>query len=306
MAFLISCVKTEPGIITDNKNHLNTSDKYNTSSKFKLSLQKKYGGKQKDTLLAESIGNYTKFLARTDYMIGIMKTSVPHMDIKSTDLIVAEKDKCGFKYLRDPKQLPHIISINGLSLDTFFSKETKSISINELFGSTVNLQIGKNKKFKQSTLDPNDPGEPDDPNIPAEIHIVSPDISQSGDGFPLCYYSDFILRWTGDQSNENGILIIIEWDGSMVFGEHYQNTSIRATDLYDDTGECTLNPHLFDDIPDTALCFLTIIRGNAEFMEVDDYGDLDDFEETEGTSYLFAAECSETIPFVLIRNIDII
>lgn len=92
----------------------------------------------------------------------------------------------------------------------------------------------------------------------------------------------------------------------MVFGNHYENTHIRATDLYDDTGECTLNPHIFDDIPDTALCFLTIIRGNAIFEDVGNTEDAEEIEDNNGTSYLFAAECSETIPFVLIRNIDIL
>ena len=66
---------------------------------------------------------------------------------------------------------------------------------------------------------------------------------------------------------------------------------IRAFDVVDDTGETTLNPHMFDDIPDTAMCFLTVMRGTVEY-DVDDE-----------TSYLFLVECSETIPFVLIRNI---
>ena len=77
----VSCLKTAPAINTNNQAH------YNESKKYILSLHKKYGGKQKDTLLAESIGNYSKFLARTDYLIGIMILEIlmiPIYRLKST------------------------------------------------------------------------------------------------------------------------------------------------------------------------------------------------------------------------------
>lgn len=262
------------------------------NGKYQLSINHKYGGKQKDTILAENAGYYTKFLARTDYVIGITKTSIPHMKSNTTGFFIGRKNGCGYNIVKNPQELPHDIYINGESLKAISTKGHDGISVNDLFGSKVNFQIGNHRKLgKRFDMDPDDPGEE---LLPSEIHITSPDLDESEDGYPLCYYSDFIVNWTEDMNNDNGIIIAVEWNGTMVFGEHYQNTSIRVTDLFEDTGEATLNPHMFDDIPDTALCFLTVMRGIVIFDDEDE------------TSYSFMAECSETIPFVLIRNIDII
>lgn len=64
-----------------------------------------------------------------------------------------------------------------------------------------------------------------------------------------------------------------------------------STDLLYDTGEAFLNPDIFNGIPDTALCTLTILRGNVENVLINDY------------SCKIAAETHQSIQFILIRNV---
>jgi hypothetical protein len=53
-----------------------------------------------------------------------------------------------------------------------------------------------------------------------------------------------------------------------------------------------LNYKLFDDIPDNALCYITLVRGNLENIELED-----------DKTYLAAGESHAVLPFVLIRSL---
>ena len=85
---------------------------------------------------------------------------------------------------------------------------------------------------------------------------------------------------TCDDKNENG-----------VFGEDYPNAYIRSTDVFPDIGKTCINPQMFDGIPDTALCTLTILRGSIEN------------ELVNGYSCKLVAESHQCIQFILIRNV---
>lgn len=64
-----------------------------------------------------------------------------------------------------------------------------------------------------------------------------------------------------------------------------------CTDLVVDSGEAFINPAMFKDIPDTALCTLTILRGNVENVLAGDV-----------SCKLVGSTC-DSIQFVLIRNV---
>lgn len=287
---LIACVKTEQ---TENRrmSNVNKTEKQ-VLGKYKLKVPIRYGGKQKDTLLSNDFGKYSAFFAKSDYKILLSLAKVPHMNYRSASLNILKKEGCGYKVMNDYDNIPHDFSFNGYSLKSLASEKHNSSFLEKWFGSYLKIKDGNGNQLRKRDMeDPDDPGEP---QVPTEIHITSPNINLTQDGYPLCYYGDFVVRWNECTYNNDGIIIVVDWNGNMVFGEHYENTMIRAFDVVDDTGETTLNPHLFDDIPDTALCFLTVIRGSVEY----------DIEDE--TSYTFLVECSESIPFVLIRNITTI
>ena len=56
----------------------------------------------------------------------------------------------------------------------------------------------------------------------------------------------------------------------MAIGEQYSETSIERLDVVPDSGEVTLNPHLFDNIPDAAVCTLYLGRGASDIYQIDE------------------------------------
>lgn len=98
--------------------------------------------------------------------------------------------------------------------------------------------------------------------VPQMINIIKPSITKEEELLPLCYYDGFVLGWNADQNNRNGVVIIVEWMGNMVIGSDIPDTHIRRTCIVEDNGECVLSNSMFDGIPDTAVCHLTILRGN--------------------------------------------
>lgn len=127
---------------------------------------------------------------------------------------------------------------------------------------------------------------------PEVIEIQYPKISSEDQLYPLCLFNSFGLEWNADEKNENGVMVVIEWRGAMVFGEDYPNAYIRSTDVFPDAGKTCINPQMFDGIPDTALCTLTILRGSIEN------------ELVNGYSCKLVAESHQCIQFIiLIRNV---
>ena len=125
--------------------------------------------------------------------------------------------------------------------------------------------------------------------VPQEIVILSPCATAENEINPLCYYEDFILRWNKDEKNTNGVLVLLEWYGGMVLGEDIKNTYVRRIASFPDTGEARLPERLFDGIPDTAYCNLTVLRGNIKIIESENY------------SYKIIGETHHLISFILIR-----
>lgn len=143
------------------------------------------------------------------------------------------------------------ISANGLQLIS--SQSYSSTDFEEFFGSSVSFVVD------QSDIDF---------YIPKRVGILSPEISDPEDLLPFCFFEDFELSWNEDVANTNGILVVVEWSGTMygeddIPGAHIQNIGY----IPHDNGVEVLNNALFDMIPEDAICDLTIIRGNSDVVE---------------------------------------
>lgn len=109
---------------------------------------------------------------------------------------------------------------------------------------------------------------------------------------PLCYYQDYVVRWNQDLLNSNGIIILVNWTGSMVFGEDYPYANVTHVIGVPDSGETVLGEHMFDGIPDAAYCKLLLLRGDIDTIRVEDI------------DISIIAETHDILNFVLIRNIE--
>lgn len=92
------------------------------------------------------------------------------------------------------------------------------------------------------------------------ISIIRPVIDNC-DPLPLCYYDNFIIEWNGDANNQNGIVVITEWNG-VTISQPPHDISVANVDIIEDNGLAVLNTDLFKDMPDEALVNLWLIRGN--------------------------------------------
>ena len=86
-------------------------------------------------------------------------------------------------------------------------------------------------------------------------------------------------------------MIAIEWYGGMVLGEDIQDTRARRVFTVPDTGKALLPTTLFDGIPDTAVCHLTVLRGNVDNVTFNQ------------NTYKVLGETHQTISFILLREI---
>lgn len=91
--------------------------------------------------------------------------------------------------------------------------------------------------------------------IPKEITITNPSLKIDDNYLPLCYYDGFQLEWNKDDSNTNGV---------------DPETHVRRTCILDDTGIGIIPTELFEGIPDTAVCHMTVLRGKIETLTLDD------------------------------------
>lgn len=237
---------------------------------------------------------YLKYLTGTDYEIGISS----HRD---GALSGGRKVSCisGVSQIQPLKtrsatgDLPKITSfVDGIEISQENLSQIKtrgsSKGIADLFGKNVTFTFYSGPRTRSSD---SDCGEAD-LYIPKEIEVLAPYAETEEDVNPLCYYKDFILRWNKDEENENGVLVLIEWYGNMVLGNDIEDTFVRRIVSFPDTGEVRLPEQLFEGIPDTAWCNLTILRGNIENI---DY---------ENASYKIIGETHQLISFILIREIN--
>ena len=237
-----------------------------------------------ESVILGQYGKYRKYLDSSDYLIGISSSRASQFDAPIIKAYAGFSDyrvetKSGFP-------LADHIKLNGTPFPSPFNTKSSSACSESVFGKSISISIPK-KSTKASSSE--------DINIelyaPKEIEILSPKIEDNANLLPLLYYDGLVIEWNEDTMNENGVVFILEWAGEVVVGQESPETAIRRTCVVKDNGATTLDSHLFDGIPDTAVCHLTILRGDI------------DLEDIDGESYKVLVESHEFLSFILIREI---
>ena len=151
---------------------------------------------------------------------------------------------------------------------------------------------------------------------PIPIQLISPYIEQCST-IPYCYYSQMQIEWNPDFENENGIIIIAAWQGTMLEGNSYQQQKYHFK-WVEDNGITTLEDDIFDGIPEGALTTLILIRASIlhviidnseyEWWNVENANDFilfDDMSywETWHNVYNIALSSMTMFRFILIRQL---
>lgn len=150
-----------------------------------------------------------------------------------------------------------------------------------LFGNDIEFIIGSSN-FDTTKI-----------RIPDTISITMPPVADQSDIPPFCYYNNFTLGWNADNGNEHGILIMIEWTGSMFSEPSQEDIIVRNVDILpEDDGEEVLSEGMFDGIPDNAIATLTILRGNIEILV------------HNGDSVKVGGVSMRTLPMIVVRDMS--
>ena len=134
--------------------------------------------------------------------------------------------------------------------------------------------------------------------VPDLLQITSPSINTPEDLLPYCYYQDFVLGWNADPQNENGLVVVVEWNGRDLYGNEYKEYVRNADIIKNDNGKAVLNNKLFDGIPQGAIVQIQLIRGNIEAtaIVIDEDGNEEEFT--------FVAASQAILPSILVREIE--
>lgn len=226
--------------------------------------------------------SYIYFYSATDYTFGLMSAQDSPAD---APLIYAYADSKNTKrgVTKASGEYTPRITINDIPIDS--NPETKSdipVNLKPLFGQVVSFGITpQTKSGTDETL----------LYIPRLISITSPQVSSDVQKHPLCDANNFVLKWNEDSMNDNGVIIQIEWHGIVLFGKQWDDSHVSIAKVFPDTGVAKLEPEMFEGIPDTALCHLTILRGNLNAVVVDDQ------------SFKIGGASHTSMAFVLLRNV---
>ena len=262
---------------------------------FKIRLIKnpEYSPHKEEGVLPGNYGTYLKYFEGTDYEIGISsKKDGALTGGRVISCISGESEIRSRRTKRNDIHLPALVSyIDGteVSQQNIIGVGTKASAggLMNSFGKTVTFSF---KQQNAGMITPQAIGSTD-LYIPKEISILAPNAETEEDLNPLCYYKNFVIKWNEDCNNENGVLIIVEWYGGMVLGDDIEDTCVRRVATFPDTGRAVLPESLFEGIPDTAYCNLTVLRGNVDNVSDGQY------------SYKVLGESHQLISFILIKNI---
>lgn len=242
-------------------------------------------------VLSGDYQKYMEYFEGTDYEIGISSSKDGALPGGSSISCIS-----GISHVRKAdvtkaalSELPPIRAYaDGVEISPHVISQTKaSNGILDSFGKVVKFTFCNDSKTKSS----DSTGEAD-MYVPKAIEFTFPHADSEEDMNPLCYYKDFVIRWNEDEDNKNGVLVVVDWTGSMVLGNDIPDTHVCRLAKFPDTGEARLPEEIFDGIPDTAYCDLLILRGNVENIEHGQY------------TYKLVGKTHHQIPFILIREIE--
>ena len=272
--FLVSCVK-------QGEEYVNQED---TLSDFWLAIPQEDGLKNDQTVFKVHgfVGKYAKFFKKHDARIGISSEGAKREGAGKINVFYEppkSKTKASFDGNREKE-----IQIDGINPFSSLSEEEKS-SVKNLFGKEITFDLSGVNPATKATMTPITL------YSPKLLTISCPQYMPVTENPPVCYYQDFVVKWNADRKNENGVLIIVRWIGSMLFGDDYESSQVCHTICVPDNGQTTLDESMFEGIPDTAYCHLYVIRGNLENYDIDQL------------DYQLLTETHDIVDFVLVRNI---
>lgn len=253
------------------------------NSTIKLSKSSLYQPQIEESIIGGNYGVYVSYLEEADNLIGLSSSkSGPN----NTRRIYGYTGPYKRNMTKGHKDSKFTVTINQNEFSENAMTKSSNLDLESLFGTNAYFSIYPSSVTKSDT------GSTDvEMYIPKEIEITYPFIESEQNYLPLCYYDDLNLKWNADENNRNGVIVIIEWIGELVAGNDIPSTNIRRTMVAEDSGKVVLPNELFDGIPDTAVCHLTLLRGNIETLSIDD------------SSYKIQAESHDYLTFILIREI---
>ncbi len=253
------------------------------NSTIKLSKSSLYQPRIEESIIAGNYGVYVDYFQETDNLIGLSSSkSGPD----NTHRIYGYSGPYKTNMTKGYGVSKFSVTINGNEFSEKAITKSSGFDVKSLFGTNAYFSINPPNVTKSDT---DHVGV--EMYIPKEIEITCPFIESEKKSLPLCYYDGLNLKWNADENNRNGVIVIIEWIGELVAGNDVPSTNIRRTMVAEDSGKVVLPNELFDGIPDTAVCHLTLLRGNIETLSIDD------------SSYKIQAESHDYLTFVLIREI---
>lgn len=271
LLFLASCVKQEE-----------ISSQTDTLSDFLVSIPGKDSCAIKQSIIRihGDLGKYEQFFEKHDAQIGIL-----------SDGSKKDGEERISAYYKPPKSetkssysnLASAIRVNGFNLFSSLTPKDERL-VKDMFGGNISFSVSGEDSATKATQDHYSL------YSPAILRIAAPQYMPRTGNSPICYYQDFVVRWNADRNNENGVLIIVRWMGSMLFGKDY-SFQVCHTVRVPDNGQTVLDESMFEGIPDTAYCHLFLVRGNLEDFEIDQI------------DYQLLTETHDLINFVLVRNI---
>lgn len=271
--------------------------------KLAISSDKNYTPHKDIDALDGDYGKYLNLFKNTDYMVGISS----HIDGARSSAEIIEcysgESRYSIATRSASRELPPLVSfIDGMELnqknvESFIPTKRAEDRSLDVFGKTVSFKMRSSVAVQtrsEEVITEEEIEEDFEMYIPERISILAPVATTAEENNPLCYYGDFVIRWNADEQNANGVIVYVEWLGGMVLGNDIDNTCVTRVAVVPDTGVATLDPHLFDGIPDTAVCHLAVARGAIEDVQGEEY------------SYKLIGETHHLISFILIREVEVI
>lgn len=260
-----------------------------------------------ENFLFSGENNYSKILRTDAPMIGystIKENSLASNELRIID-DVNDISNSEFNLQKSPSASSFTLLVNGINLSEMDNQivdgmQKAKASQNLLYGQNVSFTISRRFKSMSSVNGLQRVSSQDTTltmYVPNLVEVTSPKIEKTSDLFPYCYYKDFELKWNADSKNDNGLVVIVEWTGMNIKGEKTAKYIRNIDIISNDNGSAVLNEKLFDNIPENAIAYITLLRGSISMVE--DYL----ANEGQGQSYRVVAESHAVLPLILVRNL---
>lgn len=233
---------------------------------------------------------YAKALSQTDNIVGFSSQKEHSLaDEQFTPISIGEGLSNSLKSANSSGLRVKIngYEFNGLTLRST-SASTKSAQISSWYGKNVTFVYEQKSQLKSGLSE--NLSDTISMYIPELVEITSPLIQKSEELYPYCFYKGFELHWNQDKLNKNGLVVFVEWYGTTTTGK--EDKYVRNIDIIEqDNGSAILNEKLFDGIPDKALTYITLLRGNVELTMFNNQ------------TYRTLGESHTILPMFLVREI---